>query len=152
MANPLSFKPLPVDPHLELERRLATAPREHAEALLVVYDILQAAHENGTLDAVHGLISARDKIAGRLAESANTPEGKAALLNLLEAGKIIASLDPSVLAPMVGALRRSSEDHRQERNPPSTWQLFRRATSADGRRGLSFFTLLLTNLGKSLKQ
>ena len=152
MANPLSFKPNPVDPHLELERRLAKAPREHAEALLVVYDILQASHENGTLDAIHGLVTARDKIAGRLAEAANTEEGKTALLNLLEAGKVLASLDPEVLAPLAAALHQSSQDHKTEKTPPSSWQLFRRATSEDGRRGLSFFTLLLTNLGKSLKR
>jgi uncharacterized protein YjgD (DUF1641 family) len=152
MANPLSFKPQPVDPHLELERRLASAPREHAEALLVVYDILQAAHENGTLDAVHGLVHARDKIAGRLAEYAGTPEGKTALLNLLEAGKVLASLDPAVLAPLADAMRQGSEQHRKEAAPPSSWQLFRRATSEDGRRGLSFFTLILTSLGRSLKK
>jgi uncharacterized protein YjgD (DUF1641 family) len=152
MANPLSFKPQPVDPHLELERRLSHAPHEHAEALLVVYDILQAAHENGTLDAVHGLIAARDKIAGRLAEAANTEEGKTALLNLLEAGKVLASLDPSILAPLADALRQGSQDHKKETAPPSAWQLFRRATSEDGRRGLSFFTLILANLGRSLKR
>lgn len=152
MAVPLSFKPQPVDPHLELERRLARAPREHAEALLVVYDVLQAAHENGTLDAIHGLITARDKIAGRLAEAANTPEGRTALLNLLEAAKVLASLDPTLLAPLADAVRQSSEEHRRESTPPSAWQLFRRATSSDGRRGLSFFTLVLTNLGRSLKR
>jgi uncharacterized protein YjgD (DUF1641 family) len=152
MANPISFKPQPVDPHLELQRRLDEAPREHAEALLVVYDILQAAHDNGTLDAVHGLVFARDKIAGRLAEYAGTPEGKTALLNLLELGKILASLDPEVLTPLVGSMQKSADEHRQEKAPPSTWQLFRRATSEDGRRGLSFLTLLLTNLGRSLKR
>ncbi|HTH54354.1 MAG TPA: hypothetical protein VL495_10405 [Edaphobacter sp.] len=152
MANPLSFKPQPVNPHLELERRLANAPREHAEALLVVYDILQAAHENGTLDAVHGLVHARDKIAERLAGYANTPEGKTALLNLLEAGKVLASLDPAVLAPLADAMREGSAQHSKETAPPSMWQLFRRASSEDGRRGLSFFTLLLTNLGRSLKR
>ncbi|QHS52021.1 DUF1641 domain-containing protein [Edaphobacter sp. 12200R-103] len=152
MANPISFKPQPVDPHLELEQRLARAPRKHAEALLVVYDILEAAHENGTLDAVHGLVFARDKIAGRLAEYAGTPEGKAALLNLLELGKVLASLDPEVLAPLVDSMQKTTGEHRQEKTPPSTWQLFRRATSEDGRRGLSFLTLFLTNLGRSLKR
>ena len=107
---------------------------------------------NGTLDAVHGLVTARDKIAGRLAEAANTEEGKTALLNLLEAGKVLASLDPSVLAPLAGAMRQGSEQHKQETAPPSAWQLLRRATSEDGRRGLSFFTLVLTNLGRSLKR
>jgi uncharacterized protein YjgD (DUF1641 family) len=152
MANPINFKPQLVDPHLELERRLAHAPQEHAEALLVVYDILQAAHDNGTLDAVHGLIFARDKIAGRLAEYAGTPEGKTALLNLLELGKVLASLDPEVLEPLVASMQKTSDEHRQEKSPPTTWQLFRRATSEDGRRGLSFVTLLLTNLGRSLKR
>jgi uncharacterized protein YjgD (DUF1641 family) len=151
MANPLSFRPQPVDPHLELERRLASAPRTHAEALLVVYDILDAAHENGTLDAVHGLIAARDKIAGKLAEFARTPEGKDGLLNHIEIGKVLVSVDPQVLEKFSRAMQEASTQHQQESSPPSTWQLFRRATSEDGRRGLSFFTFVLTTLGRSLK-
>jgi len=152
MANPLSFRPQPVDPHLELQRRLANAPRTHAEALLVVYDILDAAHENGTLDAVHGLITARDKIAGRLAEFARTPEGKDGLLNLIEIGKVLVSVDPQVLDKFSRAMQQASVQHLQETRPPSTWQLFRRATSEDGRRGLSFVTFVLTTLGQSLKR
>ena len=152
MANPISFKPQPVDPHLELERRLASAPRTHAEALLVVYDILDAAHENGTLDAVHGLVSARDKIAGKLAEFARTPEGKDGLLNLIEIGKVLVSFDPHVLDKFSRAMQQASAQHQQEPRPPSTWQLLRRATSEDGRRGLSFMTLMLTSLGQSLKR
>ena len=35
MANPIAFKPNPVDPKLELEKRLSAAPMEHGEALLV---------------------------------------------------------------------------------------------------------------------
>jgi hypothetical protein len=57
-----------------------------------------------------------------------------------------------VLTPLVGSMQKSADEHRQEKAPPSTWQLFRRATSEDGRRGLSFLTLLLTNLGRSLKR
>ena len=151
MAKPLIFTPHPVDPHLELERRLANAPREHAEALLVVYDILQASHENGTLDAVHGLVTARDKIFGRLAEFAKTSEGETALLNLLETVKILTALDPAILDHLSRAVHESTVQHKQETTPPSAWQLFRRATSEDGRRGLSFATLLLTSLGRSLK-
>lgn len=150
MAKPLSFNPHPVDPHLELDRRLAAAPREHAEALLVVYDILDAAHQNGTLDAVHGLVTARDKIFGRLAEFAKAPEGQTALVNLLETAKILTALDPAILDRLSRATLESAQQHKQETTPPSAWQLFRRATSEDGRRGLSFLTLLLTSLGRSL--
>jgi hypothetical protein len=31
------------------------------------------------------------------------------------------------------------------------WQLVRRATDEDSRRGLSFFTLLIQNIGKAVK-
>ncbi len=150
MANPLTFKPEPVDPHLELERRLSRAPREHAEALLVVYDILEAAHQNGSLDAVHGLVSARDKIFGRLAEFANTPEGKTGLLNMLQLATALASLDPALVKQLTGALQETSaESRKEERTPPSLWRLLRRATSEDSRRALSFVTLLLSSIGRS---
>lgn len=152
MANPITFKPLPVDPHLELERRLHAAPREHAEALLVVYDILQAAHDNGLLDTAHGLVSARDAIFGKLAEYAKTPEGEAGIRNVLASAKIVAALDSETLDRLSRSIAEASQQNRQEQKPPSLWQLFKRASSEDGRRGLSFLTLLLSGLGKSLKR
>ena len=150
MANPITFKPLPVDPHLELERRLNAAPREHAEALLVVYDILQAAHDNGLLDTAHGLISARDTIFGKFAEYAKTPEGETGIRNLLAAAKVLGALDPEVLDQLSRSVVTASQQHQQEQKPPSLWQLFKRTNSEDGRRGLSFLTLLLSGLGRSL--
>jgi uncharacterized protein YjgD (DUF1641 family) len=152
MANPISFKPLPVDPHLELARRLNAAPREHAEALLMVYDILQAAHDNGLLDTVHGLVSARDAIIGKLAEYAKTPEGETGIRNLLAAAKVLAALDPEILDQLSRSVVDASQQHQQEQKPPSLWQLFKRTSSEDGRRGLSFLTLLLSGLGRSLKR
>lgn len=152
MANPISFKPLPVDPHLELERRLNAAPREHAEALLVVYDIVQAAHDNGLLDAAHGLISARDAIMGKIAEYAKTPEGETGIRNLLAAVKVLGALDPEVLDQLSRSVVDASQQHKQEQKPPSLWQIFKRTNSEDGRRGLSFLTLLLSGLGRSLKR
>jgi uncharacterized protein YjgD (DUF1641 family) len=155
MAAPLNFKPAPVDPHLELQRRLNAAPREHAEALLVLYDIVQSAHDNGLLDTVHGAISARDTIAGKLAELARTPEGEAGIRNLLQSAKLIASLDPtmfeSLTGPLAAALANANQQYLQEETPPSLWQILKRASSTDGRRGLSFATHLLTGLGRSLK-
>ena len=151
MAVPLNFKPPPVDPHLELQRRLAAARQEHAEALLVAYDILQTAHDKGILDTVHGLVSARDKIAGKLAELAHTPEGETGARNLLESAKLFASIDPSFLEHLNHAVANASLQHQQEQTSPSLWQIFKRVTSEDGRRGLSFMTLLLTSLGRARK-
>lgn len=152
MANPLKFKPNPVDPKIELQRRLETAPSEHAEALLVAWDVLQSAHEAGLLDTLHGLIEAKDTIAGKVAEYAKLPEGVSGIRNLLAALKILTALDPEVLDQLSKAVVTASEEHRREATPPSLWQIARRATSEDSRRGLSFVTLLLAGLGRSMKR
>jgi uncharacterized protein YjgD (DUF1641 family) len=151
MANPLTFKPHPLDPHLELERRLNAAPREHAEALLVVYDIIQTAHDNGLLDTAHGLLGARDTIIGKLAEYAKTSEGEAGIRNLLAAAKILGALDPEILDQFSRSITTAAQQHQAERKTPSLWQLIKRANSKDSRRGLSFLTLLLASLGRSTK-
>jgi uncharacterized protein YjgD (DUF1641 family) len=152
MANPLTFKPNPVDPHHELGRRLDAAPVEHAEALLALYDTLQAAHDKGILDAVHGMISARDAIAGQLAKFAKAPEGEAGIRNLLQSARLLASVEPEMLERLTNALTDASVQHQRERTPPTLWEMFKRASSEDGRRGLSFFTHILTSLGRSLKK
>lgn len=151
MANPIAFKPNPVDPKLELERRLAEAPMEHGEATLVAWDVLQTAHDEGILDLVQGLLGAKDTIAGKLAEYAKLPEGVAGMRNLLAFAKILTALDPEVLNCMASALDAASTQHKRELKPPSLWQIGRRLASEDSRRGLSFMTLLLSGLGKSLK-
>ena len=151
MANPLPFKPTRNDPRTELQRRLAEAPTKHAEALLVAWDILGTAHNEGVLDALHGLIGAKDTITGKLAEYAKTPEGIAALRNLLAAAKILAALDPETLDRLSKSVVTTAQHQKVEQKPPSLWQLFKRTNSEDSRRGLSFLTLLLSSIGRSLK-
>jgi uncharacterized protein YjgD (DUF1641 family) len=149
MANPLSFKPFVADPHQELERKLAAAPREHAEALLVAWDLLQAAHDKGILDLAQGIIGGRDIIATKLAAAANTPESISALRNVISMGRVLASLDPSTLDHLAKALDGAARRKEAEEKPPSLWRLFRRVTSEDGRRALSFVITILTGLGRS---
>jgi uncharacterized protein YjgD (DUF1641 family) len=150
MANPLHFKVV-VDPKQELRRRLDNAPLEHAEALLVAYDILQRAHDNGLLDLANGLVGGRDIIAGKLAEYAKLPEGIAAIRNLIAASKILMALDPETLDQFSKSLVSAAAEHKAEAKPPSLWALAKRATSEDSRRGLSFMTHLLGAIGRSLK-
>lgn len=152
MANPLQFKPVRTDPRTELQRRLAEAPIKHAEALLVAWDIVESAHDEGLLDILHGVIEAKDTIAGKLAEYAKTPEGIAALRNLLAAAKILAALDPEILDHLSKSIVTASQQQKVEQKPPSLWQIFKRTNSEDGRRGLSFVTLLLSSFGRSLKR
>jgi uncharacterized protein YjgD (DUF1641 family) len=151
MAVPLTFRPSPVDPHLELQRRLAAAPREHAEALLVAYDILQTSHDKGILDLLHGMIGAKDTIFATLARYAKTPEGIAAIRNLLEGAKVLTAIDPEMLETLTKTMTSTIAQHKQEVKAPGIFAIIKRTLSEDGRRGLSFATLLLTGLGKSLK-
>ena len=152
MAKPIAFKPVTVDFKLDLQRRLEKAPDEHAAALLAAYDILEAAYDQGLLDILHGMIASKEMIITTLARYAAEPEGVAGIRNLLTAAKILTELDPQVLDQVSKAMSSATLEHQKEQTPPSLWQLFRRSTSEDSRRGLSFVTLMLSGLGKSLKR
>ncbi len=152
MANPLAFQPIPVDPRTELHRRLAEAPLQHGEALLVAWDLLETAHRQGLLDLLDGIAGAKDTILGTLTNYAKLPEGVASIRNLLAMVKILGALDPETLDGIARALDSATRQHQLERKPPSLWQIAKRTASADGRRGLSFMTLILTSVGRSLKQ
>ncbi len=152
MARPIEFKPVTVDYKADLQRKLERAPEQHAEALLLAYDVLEAAHKEGLLDLLHGAIGARDTLVSTLARYASQPEGIAAIRNLLTAAKILTELDPEALEHVNNVLGNAVREQKQEKKPPSLWQLFKRATSEDGRRGLSFVTLLLTGFGRSLRE
>lgn len=150
MANPLKFEPKAVNPKLELQRRLDAAPTEHGEAMLVAWDLLQKAHDEGLLDLIHGLVGAKDTIAGKLAEYAKLPEGVAAIRNLMGVAKLLMVIDPDVLLAFTKAFDSASTLHSQEEKVPGLFTLARRATSEDSRRGLSLMTLLLAEVGRSL--
>ena len=142
MANPIQFSPK-VDPQLELKRRLEAAPEQHAEALLVLFDVIQEAHDQGMLDLLQGALGSKNAIAGKLAFYAKQPLSTQAIRNLLIFGEMLGSFDPTILADT----KKEVFDHHQE--PPSMWQLFRRAISADGRRGMGMFLGLVCGIGKS---
>lgn len=150
MANPIKFQVVH-DPRKELQMQLDAAPVQHAEALLVCYELLQTAFDNGTLELALGLVSGRDVIAGKLAEYAKLPGGVALIRNAMAAAKILMALDPETLDQLSKSIVTATGLHQAEAKPPSLWQLAKRATSEDSRRGLSFLTLLLGTVGKSLR-
>ena len=151
MAAPLTFTPNPVDHKKELQRRLEAAPVEHGEALLVLWDLLQTAHDQGILDLLDGMVSAKDTIAITIAKYAKTPEGITAIRNLLTAAKILGSIDPDMLESVARVIESATAEQKQETKPPGMFALAKRAASEDSRRGLSFVTLILAGLGRSLK-
>jgi uncharacterized protein YjgD (DUF1641 family) len=151
MAQPIAFKPITVDFKADLQRKLEKAPGEHAEALLLAYDVLEAARKEGLLDLLHGAIGARDTIINTMAKYASQPEGIAGIRNLLTAAKLLTEIDPEMLEHLTKVLGSATQEHKLEKTPPSLWQIARRATSEDGRRGLSFMTLILSGFGRSLR-
>ena len=153
MAHPITFKPSPVDPQKELLKRIETAPRDHAEALLAAWDLLEALHQKGILDLAQGVIGGRDIIAGKLAEAANSPDGINAVRNLLALGRIIAALDADMLYNVSRALDRNPPRMRTaEEKPPSLLSLFRQFRAEDTRRGLAYGLNLLAVVGAATRE
>ncbi|WP_263380458.1 DUF1641 domain-containing protein [Granulicella paludicola] len=149
MAHPISFVPQKHDPQKELMARVEAAPAAHAEALLMAWEVLQTAHDKGMLDLAKGLIGGKDVITGKLAEAANTPEVVAGIRNGMAGARLLASVDPAMLQRLAQALEGVNREHAEEKEPPSLWRLFRRSTSRDARRGLSYMTRVLEALGKA---
>ena len=145
MANPIAFKPAEYAPRQGLMRKLEAAPMAHAEALLVAYDLLQAAHDEGILDTLHGMVHAKDEIFGHIAEGARLQESVDALRNLVSVGKILGAIEPETMSCIAAAMSTASKATPDE--PLTMWGLFKKVSSREGRRGLSLMVELLTALG-----
>src|ERR1700733_331038 len=112
MANPIAFKPITVDFKLDLQRRLEKAPNEHAAAMLQAWDVLEAAHEAGVLDLLHGMLESKDTIINTLSKYASQPEGVAGIRNLLTAAKILTEVDPELLERISKVMVSAKEEHK----------------------------------------
>ncbi|MDE1154304.1 MAG: DUF1641 domain-containing protein [Acidobacteriaceae bacterium] len=152
MAVPISFKPAPVDPRLELMKQLEAAPKEHAEALLELFRTLQTAHDKGILGLAHGLIGGKDVIAAELGKGMKSEEGIAGIRNAIAMARILGSLDPDVLQKIADGFGETVAAASAEKEPPGMWEIFKRATSKDARRGMSFGLRMLSALGRATQK
>ena len=145
MANPIAFTPKPIDPREGLRKKLHAAPDEHAEAMLVAYDVIQAAHDEGLLDLLHGAVRHKNVLFEQLAEAGKMQESVDALRNVISLGKVLGSIEPETMSCIAASLGSSSNP--KEEAPLTLWGLFRRATSVEGRRGLTMMVNVLVALG-----
>lgn len=145
MANPIAFKIKPLDPRAGLQKRLQDAPMQHAEALLVAYDVIQAAHDEGILDLLHGMVKHKNTVFEHLAEGSKKQESIDTLRNLISLGKVLGAVEPETLSCVSAALSTSSKPKPDE--PLSMWGLFKRVGSREGRRGLTLMVEILVALG-----
>jgi len=80
MAVAVEFRTYtPPDSRLDLVRRIESAPREHAEAVLEAYDVLQRLHDTGALALVNGLLSAEDTVIDKMTDVVSSKQAVAAL-------------------------------------------------------------------------
>ena len=65
---------------------------------------------------------------------------------------LVVPKEPAETLDQLSKSLASASARQREPKPPSLWQLARRATSQDSRRGLSLLTHLLSALGRSLRR
>jgi uncharacterized protein YjgD (DUF1641 family) len=151
MAQPIPLTLSARDPREALIRKLETAPQDHAEALLEVYDILQKLHEHGVLDAVRGGLGSSDKLLKMLVDATNTPEAIRGMRNLIILAKMADGLDPELLAGLAKVIPDSLAKAKTEK-PLGVFGLLAKFRSEDSRRVMSVVARVMEALGRGLKK
>jgi len=149
MAQPILLEPPRRDPREALYERLETAPREHAEALLDVYDILQDLHERGLLEMAKGALGSSEKLLEILVKVANTPDMIRGIRNMMILVKITNSFEPELLEGLEQGVQKSLAEARKS-NAPGLWELAKKLLSQESRRVLFATAGILEAVGKSL--
>jgi uncharacterized protein YjgD (DUF1641 family) len=143
MANPVAFRTFtPADERRDLMRELEAAPREHADAILEAYALLERLHSAKILATANGLLSAGDTLVDRLTNVVSSQQAVTLLQVGLILGDIATSLDAARLQKVVEETKAAT---------PSWFSLTRRIFSADTRRMLGLTLGLLEIAGGSLR-
>ena len=141
MAAPVEFHTFtPEDSRLDLQRRIASAPREHAEAVLESYDLLQRLHDTGILAIANGMLSAGPAVVAKLTDVVSSAPAVTSLRIGLALGKIATAID----ADRVEQLVANSVD------PPSWWRIIRLALRKETRQALGLSLGLLGAFGAAI--
>ena len=153
MAQPIPLN-LPVrDPRAEIQLRLQNAPREHAEALLSAYEVLQGLHDRGVFELVRGALGSSDKVLEIIVDAAKEPESIRGMRNLIILSKTFGSIEPEVLEGFARALPEAiALIQEQDSRPPGFWAIFKKFTSKSSRRVLFLVGSLLDAFGRNLPQ
>jgi len=142
MAVAVEFRTYtPPDSRLDLVRRIESAPREHAEAVLEAYDVLQRLHDTGALGLVNGLLSAENTVIAKVTDVVSSQQAVTALRIAMILGSALTSID----ADHVHAAVKEAETRT-----PSLWKLFRTACSKEVRKAAGLGLSLAQIFGASL--
>jgi len=102
MAIVVEFRQFqPEDSRNDLLRRLERAPREHSEAILAGYALLQRMHDKGLIDLANGLLSASETVVERAADVVSSKQAITALRLVLIFSNLLSSVDPDRVAAVL---------------------------------------------------
>lgn len=153
MAQPIPLHLAPRDPQNELKVRLERAPREHAEAVLAAYEVLQGLHDQGVLELMRGVLGGRDKILEQFVAVASGPDAIRAYRNFLLLVKALGEIEPVLLSDLTRAAPKALvQANAEETKPPGLIKLLSTFWNRDFRRGLAAFNDLLVMFGKNLTE
>jgi uncharacterized protein YjgD (DUF1641 family) len=151
MAQPIPFELLRRDPRDALYERLKSAPHEHAEALLNVYDILQELQNRGILDLAKGALGSSEEVLQILVNVANKPEMIRGIRNMMILAKVANAFEPELLESFDQAVKEGLAEARNSK-PIALWQLVQKLLSRETRRVLIATVSILEAVGRSLEK
>lgn len=151
MAKPIQVQLPAHDPRAQLAARVASAPAEHAEAVLAAFEVLQELHDRGMLELLRGALGSGNALVEIAVGAANTPESVRALRNLLLLMNALGAIEPRFLADFTRALPVALEQASAEQaRPPGLFKLLSTFFDKDFRRGLAAANDLLVAFGRNL--
>jgi uncharacterized protein YjgD (DUF1641 family) len=152
MARPIAFEVPPYDPRQALHKRLEAAPVEHAEALLEGYQLLQQLHETGTLRLLTGVLGTGNQILETAVDAARSSEAVCATRNAVLLGKMLASINPEILAGIVVAVGETLGSYKKPViEPPGLFALLGQFRRKELRRSIALINRFLETLGRQIK-
>jgi uncharacterized protein YjgD (DUF1641 family) len=149
MAEPILLNLPPRDPREALYQRLENAPKEHAEALLALCDVVQGLHDKGILELAKGALGSGEKVLQIAVETANSPDVIHAIRNFMILTKLFATLEPKLLEHLADAVPKALVEARTQK-PLGPLELLLKLSSPDTRRMLTIMTRVVESLGKDL--
>jgi uncharacterized protein YjgD (DUF1641 family) len=149
MAQPIALELPRPDPRDALYERLKSAPHEHAEALLNVYEILQELQNRGILNLAKGALGSGEEVLQILVNVANKPEMIRGIRTMMILAKVADAFPPELLEGFEQALKEGLAE-AQKPKPIGLWEVVQKLFSQESRRVLIATASILEGVGKSL--
>ena len=141
MAKAVDYRTYtPDDSRDDLLRRIQDAPKEHAEAVLMAYDILGDLHKKGLLGILKGGLERGDAVLDYVVTLAASREAVTAMRTGLILLDVLRGLDADRLHEII----------LQPDPPPSLFKMLRLAFSREARRAMFVGLGLLNEIGAAL--